>query len=308
MIRGIAILLAIAAAPAAQAAEWSAPFTAVGDRSLTGVSVASDARGGVTVVWQHDTGRAQPPPDGGFGGVESYVRAREISLDGRRGAIQTLSITDDLTASPALAVDRRGGAVAVWTQAYQGHRYTIVAVQRAPGRRFGPRRAVGRTDRFVGGAPQVAANGRGDAAVLWARAHAVQLATRGADGRFRTPQTIPAVRPVPGGVVVAADGSAIAVWTAQGTVYASRRRAGHRFGRPTAPSGGGPDADGATVVMGADGTVAVAPRPSRRASRSPAPARRSRRSCCSAPTRLRRCSGAVATRRCCVRRMGDDLT
>jgi hypothetical protein len=258
MIRGIAILLAVAAAPAAQAADWSAPFTAVGDRSMTGVSVASDARGGMTVVWQHDTGRTQPPPDGGFGGVESYIRARAIAPDGRRGPIQTLSITDDLTASPALAVDRRGGAVAVWTQAYQGHHYTILAAQRAPGRRFGRRQAVGRTDRFVGGAPQVAVNARGDAAVLWARARAVQLATRGADGRFGSPQTIPALRPVTGGVVVAADGSAVAVWTAHGTVYASRRRAGHRFGRAIALNAGGPGADGATVAIGADGTVAVA--------------------------------------------------
>ena len=187
----------------------------------------------MVVVWQHDTGRAQPPTDGGYGGTESYIRARAFAPSGSAGITQTLSITDDITAGPAVAVDGKGGAVAVWTQAYDGHRFTIIASPRAPAGRFGPRQALGRTNRFLGGSPHVAMNTGGEAVVMWARSDRVELAPRRSGGHFGTPQEITARRPVPGAVVVGTDGAALATWTERGSVYASRRAPGHRFGKPT---------------------------------------------------------------------------
>ena len=251
-------LSAIAGASTARAADWSAPFTVTTDRSIVGLSAAADPRGGMVVVWQHDTGRAQPPTDGGYGGTESYIRARAFAPSGSAGTTQTLSITDDITAGPAVAVDGKGGAVAVWTQAYDGHRFTIIASPRAPGGRFGPRQALGRTNRFLGGSPHVAMNARGDAVVMWARSDRVELAARGSRGHFGTPQEITARRPVPGAVVVGTDGAALATWTERGSVYASRRAPGHRFGKPTLLNPGGPGAGGVTAAIGADGTVVVA--------------------------------------------------
>ena len=172
------LAVTLAGAPAAHGGDWSAPFTVSGDRSMTVLSAAADPRGGMVVVWQHDTGRAQPPQDGGFGADESYIPARAFAPDGGAGVIQTLSITDDLTAGPSVAVDGKGGAVAAWTQAYDGRRYTILASPRAPAGRFGARQALGRTDRFLGGAPEVGMNARGDAVVLWARSDGVELEAR----------------------------------------------------------------------------------------------------------------------------------
>ena len=82
-------LLAIAGTPAAHAADWGAPFTVTADHSIAGLSAAADPRGGMVVVWQHDTGRAQPPSDGGYGGVESYIRARAFAPSGSAGVTQT---------------------------------------------------------------------------------------------------------------------------------------------------------------------------------------------------------------------------
>ena len=251
-------VLALAGAPGARAAAWGAPFTVTTDRSIVGLSAAADPRGGMVVVWRHDTGRAQPPSDGGYGGTESYVRARAFAPGGARGTTQTLSITDDLTAGPSVAVDAKGGAVAVWTQAYDGHRFTIIASPRPPAGRFGPRQALGRTDRFLGGSPQVGMNGRGDAVAMWARSDRLQLAARRPGARFGTPQDIAARRPVPGAVVVGADGAALVTWTERGSVYASRRAPGHRFGKPRLLNPGGPGAGGVTAAIGADGTVVVA--------------------------------------------------
>jgi hypothetical protein len=251
-------VLALAGAPGALAAGWGAPFTVTTDRSIVGLAAGADPRGGMVVVWQHDTGRAQPPSDGGYGGVESYIRARAFAPGGSPGSTQTLSITDDLTADPSVAVDGKGGAVAVWTQAYDGHRFTIIGSSRGPAGRFGPRQALGRTDRFVGGSPQVGMNARGDAVVLWARSDRLQLAARRPGARFGTPQDIAARRPVPGAVVVGAHGAALATWTERGGVYASRRAPGHHFGKPSLLNPGGPGARDVTAAIGADGTVVVA--------------------------------------------------
>jgi hypothetical protein len=93
----MSLALSAAAAPAAHAADWSAPFTVIADRSVAALSLAADARGGLVAVWQHDTGRSERPQDGGYGGSESYIRGRAIGPDGRPGVVQTLSITGELT-------------------------------------------------------------------------------------------------------------------------------------------------------------------------------------------------------------------
>lgn len=80
------------------------------------------------------TGRAPAPQEGGHGGVESSVRARAIGPDGRLGTIQAFSMTGDMTASPRVAVNRRGAAVAVWTQDYEGHGFTTLLPSSRRGR------------------------------------------------------------------------------------------------------------------------------------------------------------------------------
>jgi hypothetical protein len=251
-------LLAIAGSPGPRAAGWGTPYTVTADHRIVELSAAADPRGGMVVVWQHDTGHADPPSDGGYGGVESYIRARAFSPSGSAGVTQTLSTTDDLTANPAVAVDGKGGAVAVWTQAYDGHRFTIIAAPRAPAGRFGARQALGRTNRFLGAAPKVGMNTRGDAVVMWARSGLVELAPRRSGAPFETSQGVAASRPVPGAVAVGADGAALATWTARGGVYATRRPPGHRVGKPRLLNPGGPGAGGVTAAIGADGTAVVA--------------------------------------------------
>lgn len=255
-ILGLALLGVFA--PAAHAAHWGAPFTVTGDPRVATLSAGADARGAMVVVWQHNTGRTQAPQDGGYGGVESSIRARAIGADGRLRTIQRLSITGELTTGPQVAVNRQGAALAVWTQAYDGHRFTIVAMPSPPGRRFGSRQALGRTNRFRGGSPRVAINARGDAVVMWARSDSVVLATRPAGRRFAAPQAIAAARPVPGGVVVDSDGDALAAWTAHGRVFVAERSAGHPFGRARLLNPRGPRASDASAAVGRDGTVVVA--------------------------------------------------
>jgi hypothetical protein len=254
----LALALLGAFVSAAHAAQWTAPFTVTSDPGAAALSVGADARGAMLAVWQHDTGRAQAPQDGGYGGVESSIRARAIGADGRPGAIQTLSVTHDLIASPQVAVNRRGMAVAVWTQAYRGHRFTILAAPRRPGHRFGSPQALGRTNRFRGAAPRVALNARGDAVVMWSRSDSMEFAMRRAGGRFGPPQTIAVRRPLTGGVVVADDGAAVATWTAHGRVFLSRRAPGHRFGHARLLNPAGPGGSGAATAIGADGTTVVA--------------------------------------------------
>jgi hypothetical protein len=254
----VATGLVALAAPAAQAAEWTPTVPVSGDRSVLGAAAGADARGGLVVVWQHDTKRAQRPPDGGFGGTESIVRARALGAGGAHAPVQALSVRGEQTAGPVVAVNRRGDAVAVWTQAYGGRRYTILAASRRHGGRFGRPQALGRSDRFPGAAPHVGLNNRGDAVVVWARAGRVQLASRRAGRRFAPAQTLAARRPVPGGVVVAPDGGALVAWTARGVVQVSERRAGRRFGEPRSLNPAGPGAASTTVAEGARGTVVVA--------------------------------------------------
>ena len=261
MRRAVLLAGALAAlAPSSSAAAgWTAPFAISADRSVLGASAGADARGGVVAVWQHDTKRAQPPRDGGVGGTESFIRARAITADGRHGRVQTLSIRDDLTAGPAVAVNRGGDAVAVWTQAHDGRRFAILAASRPRSGRFGRPQALGRTDRFLGASPRVAVNDRGDAVVLWAKAaRGVQLVTRRAGGRFGIGQTLAARRPLPAGVVLDADGGAVAAWTASGGVFVTERRAHRRFGAPRRLNASGPGGVGTTLARGAGGTVVVA--------------------------------------------------
>jgi hypothetical protein len=63
---------------------------------------------------------------------------------------------------------------------------------------------------------------------------------------------------MPGGVVVAPDGRALAAWTARGVVEVSERRPGGRFGAPRVLNPAGPGAAGTTIARGAGGTVSVA--------------------------------------------------
>ncbi len=232
---------------------WSSPSPFVHDRAAGRVAAGTDGRGAVLAVWQHDTDRLQPPRGpGGYGGFESVVRAR--TPDGP----QALSIRHDLSATPTVAVNPRGEAIAAWTQAYEGRRFTILAASRPPGGRFGRREAVGRTGRFIGARPIAGINARGAGVLLWARGDRVQVALRRRGHDFGRPQSLPGTRPVPAGAALDAAGRAWVAWDDRGRVYVAERAPGRRFSRPLVLNPDGPGAGPASLALGADGTVAVA--------------------------------------------------
>jgi len=232
---------------------WSSPSPFVHDRAAGRVAAGTDGRGAVVAVWQHDTDRLQPPRGpGGYGGFESVVRARTPA------GPQTLSIRHDLTATPTVAVNPRGDAIAAWTQAYEGRRFTILAASRRPGGRFGRREAVGRTGRFIGARPIAGINARGDGVLLWARGDRMQVALRRRGHDFGRPESLPGTRPVPAGAALDAAGRAWVAWVDRGRVFVAERPPGERFGRPRVLNPDGPGAGSASLALGADGTVAVA--------------------------------------------------
>jgi len=165
------------------------------------------------------------------GGVGKPIRAIFRPAGGAFGAPQTLA--GGQTGEPHVALDRRGGAVALWSRGVH-----VEAAFAPRGGRFGKARFVGRGD-----IPQLAANPRGDALVVWrvdispkSRVHA---AFRPAGGRFGRPQTISGADA--GEETQAAldrHGDGLAIWRRRGRnggdnrVEAAFRPADGRFGRP----------------------------------------------------------------------------
>ena len=118
----LAALAATAAAPAAQAA-WSASQT-LARPAAEHLAAAGNARGEEVFAWAVTTERFLRSRDR-RSGFASYVRARVRLADGTLGSTRAISSTKELVANPAVALDARGNATAVWTQAGRHHRIMV---------------------------------------------------------------------------------------------------------------------------------------------------------------------------------------
>ena len=136
----LAVLAATAAAPAAHAA-WSVPGT-LARPAAEHLAAAGNAQGDEVFAWAETTERFRRSRDR-RSGFASYIRARVRLADGTLGSTRATSSTKELVANPAVALDARGNATAVWTQAGRHHRI-MVSFARATG-------ASGRRSRW--GAP-----------------------------------------------------------------------------------------------------------------------------------------------------------
>jgi hypothetical protein len=113
--------------------------------------VATDAHGDAVVVW------SQP------GDKNSRIKARRISSKGVLGHVKTLSGSKQDAALPDIASDRRGNAVAVWTQFAKGNHGHVKA------RRIGAKGGLGQVKTLGDddGTPDISADARGDSTVAW---------------------------------------------------------------------------------------------------------------------------------------------
>lgn len=196
----------------------------------TGVpEVAFDSRGRATALWSR--------------GVR--VQAAFARRGGAFGRTQTIAPGD----LPALAVDRRGNALAVFRRGvFPGARVRVAF--RPSGGRFSRPRTLSGPD--AGDETDVAFDSRGNALAIWWRrnrgggSYRVQVAFRPVGGRFRK-QTIsgPAARVADPQLAFDRRGNALAVWWQQGrrgartSIQAAYRPAGRGFARPRTISAAG---------------------------------------------------------------------
>jgi hypothetical protein len=113
--------------------------------------IATDAHGDAVAVWSQQ------------GDANSRIKARRISAKGALGHVKTLSGSKEDAGLPEIASDRRGDAMAVWTQSTNWNHGHIKA------RRISPKGALGQVKTLAGapGTPDIATDARGDATVAW---------------------------------------------------------------------------------------------------------------------------------------------
>jgi hypothetical protein len=141
-------------------AGWSEPQTL--EHTVT--AAAGNARGDEAFVWRVTT---PAKPHGGVSLRVSYVRARLRLADGRLAPPQSISRTKGVVArSPAIGLDARGTATAVWTEVTRerGVRSAIMVAVRPPGGRFGRPVEVGRA--LLGDEVKLAVAGDGAAVIV----------------------------------------------------------------------------------------------------------------------------------------------
>jgi hypothetical protein len=195
-----------------------------GVSSTTSLRLAVDDRGDAIAGWSTSS----------RGQTSALVAFRPAG--GRWQAPQLLARSREFVSTPAVALDSRGAAIAVWSEHRQGTGALLRTAFAPAGGTFGrPRLLAGR-----GAAPEVAFDARGNAVAVWEDDQAAVAALRPAGGSWQPAQVISAPGMRVGTIVVAVSpgGDAIAVWvrlafTDSGrldVVQASVRPAGGRFG------------------------------------------------------------------------------
>ncbi len=262
----LAVLAATAAAPAAHAA-WSVPGT-LARPAAEHLAAAGNAQGDEVFAWAVTTERFLRSRDR-RSGFASYIRARVRLADGTLGSTRAISSTKELVANPAVALDARGNATAVWTQAGRHHR--IMVSFRPRDGRFGTPVEIGRTGAFITSRPQVVVSSGGAAVIAWNAGRQMRVVRRPAGrcragrprGCFGAPQDFGAGSDQT--LAMSADGNVYLVWAAnvrEGDDFHTRLRIavaarGRRFGHsePITRSG---DASQPAVAITPDGHAIVA--------------------------------------------------
>jgi hypothetical protein len=217
-------------------------------------SVAMDARGTATVVWQ-DFDQDQ----------RVSVRTRRITRDGRLGRTVVLGQADDGGGLPSLAVDPAGHVTVAWSKQDRAKAWIEVVRRKTGGSWTDPRRLSPRDG--DAGLPKVASSA-GGTVVVWAGAPTYYKAqrvwaARRVGGRWLPAERISARGAIFGAdAVVTPDGEMVTTWSrypvdGRSRVEVAERPAGGDW-RPAVRLSTGDDGLDPVVGTGGDGNVVVA--------------------------------------------------
>ena len=211
------LVLAVIAAPAAAAPPWSEPRDLSGEHSFAEVQgVAYTGAGAAVVSWTRDGGRSVAVREAGAGAFGAQRRLRPDAY------------------GPVLAYAADRTIVALLRGREPGRDRLGVAFGRA-GAAFGRGRFVRRAERI--GAPRLAVNARGDAALAWYEDRGtandrVYVALRRAGRGFGRPRRLATGRIRSVSVAVGPRGDVLVAWDARGVVRARfKHHRRSRFGR-----------------------------------------------------------------------------
>jgi hypothetical protein len=145
--------------------------------------IASDASGDASVVWEQSPRRRI-----------WNIKARQISSNGSLGRVKALSSAKHKSGGPAIAMDARGAAIAVWSQLELNGKSSRINARRISAKgRLGSVMSLSAPGNAV--VPQVASDARGNAIVTWQstagsyskwRIKARRISSAGAVGRAKT--------------------------------------------------------------------------------------------------------------------------
>ncbi len=194
-----------AAAPAYAAPQWLSPQTVSSPGSnAIHQQLAFDGNGDAVTVWETT------------GGPHTTIEAASRAAGGSFSAPQTLSDATQDSASPAVAGDPHGDAVAVWVQT-TGASHTVEASYRPAGGTFGAPQTLSAPG-YYALTPRVALDDNGNAVVVWSLFsggdYKIQSASAASGGAFGPASDVGPFTPVEIEPQVAFDhqGDAIAVW------------------------------------------------------------------------------------------------
>jgi len=187
---------------------WTAFKRVDGGASAAGaVDLAVTPDGRALVVWTEGTG------------ISAKLMARRRSASGVWGSPQPVSPAG--VQSPAVAMNARGDAVAVWTQADPAISSTRLwsSDATATGTWSDPEK-VGSPGTFSG-SPSVGLADDGEAALMWKRDAAIELSTRPVSRVWQLPTVLSAagLHPSSGTVAMNPQGAVAVVWSDDGGVH-----------------------------------------------------------------------------------------
>lgn len=197
--------------------KWSDPLILSDPAEPAYGAHVSIANGQVTAIWiaRHDW---QP-----------VVRTSSRTLTDAWSEAETISGPLGATYAPTVAVDDKGGAVAVWQWGDGSHRLIQASVRSAAG---WSQPELLSTPGHDASTPVLAVDGAGDAVVGWTRSNGVwmaaQVASRPAGGSWSAPHNLSRRGRHAGGIDVAMNrrGDAIVGWAQAGTITTALRTAG----------------------------------------------------------------------------------
>jgi hypothetical protein len=213
----------------------------VGNGQVDSPRLAVDGAGDAVALWRQCNNDVFGCDNGGTYIVQAAIRP----AGGSFGAPANLSAAGNDAQDPQVAIDKTGGALAVWDR-YNGTSQTVESAQRPPGGSFAPT-----TDLATGASnPEVAMDAGGDAIVGWQKLAGadgeediVQMSIRSAGGTFGTPQNLTGVETEDNlALTMNPSGDAVAAWQdckigaapcKRFVIQAATRRPGASFDGPS---------------------------------------------------------------------------